>query len=106
MTACKSSPTLAAMANPQEILTSNAEAIVALESSNAWYQAYWRDQGARLRDDLDVMTSILNPGARLLDVGVNPPFMWRRCASLATRARNRHPSWSLRRRDPALSATT
>jgi SAM-dependent methyltransferase len=63
------------MANPQEILTSNANAIVALEPNNAWYPHYWVQQGARLREDLEILMATLRPGARLLDVGVNPPFM-------------------------------
>jgi SAM-dependent methyltransferase len=67
--------TLAAMATPQEILTSKVEAIVALEPSNDWYQPYWLQQGPRLLDDLKVLTATLAAGGRLLDVGVNPPFM-------------------------------
>jgi SAM-dependent methyltransferase len=75
MTARTLSPTLLAMASPEEILVSNAEAIVALQPANVWYGHYWVHQGARLRDDLEVLTGTAKPGSRLLDVGVNPPFM-------------------------------
>jgi SAM-dependent methyltransferase len=63
------------MATHREILAGNAKAIVALESRASWYPGYWLREGDRLRDDLDVLMATLKPGGRLLDVGVNPPFM-------------------------------
>jgi SAM-dependent methyltransferase len=63
------------MVAPQDILTAKAEAIIGLEPANDWYPHYWAHQAARLQDDLDILTECLEPGDRLLDVGVNPPFM-------------------------------
>ena len=58
-----------------ELLCANAEAIVAVEPAVTYYGSYWLQQGDRMREDLNLLLAALRPGDRLLDIGVNPPFM-------------------------------
>ena len=65
--------------NSQDIATkkleSNAADVIRLEAAMDYYAPYWAQHSPRLKEDLRLVMRHAPPGAKVLDVGVSPPFM-------------------------------
>jgi SAM-dependent methyltransferase len=53
---------------------------------NHWYPGYLVAQAERLTSDLEILTRVVPPPARVLDIGCSPPFVLATLASLGYRA--------------------
>jgi len=65
----------------KETLEQVSEEIIKIETENQWYSHYRNQQQTRIKDNLEILLKQISNQARVLDVGVNPPFL---LSSLAT----------------------